>query len=89
MDEVFFDKKESTERLKFLCTTNRNKIEDKGRDCVEVELFAKFILCSNNESNFIQIDKEEIRFWILQIPRIKKESVDFIQELNKEIPLFL
>ena len=89
VDEVFFDKKEITERLKYLSTTNRDKIEAKGRDRVEIEFFAKFILCSNNESNFIQIDKEEIRFWILQIPRIKKESVDFIQELNKEIPLFL
>ena len=54
IDEVFFDKKEITERLKYLSTTNKDKIEAKGKDREEAEFFAKFILCSNNEDNFIQ-----------------------------------
>ena len=89
IDEVFFDKKEITERLKYLSTTNKDKIEAKGKDREEVEFFAKFILCSNNEDNFIQIDENEIRFWIRKINPIKQENTEFLKNLIAEIPAFL
>lgn len=89
IDEVFFDKKEITERLKYLSTTDKDKVEAKGKDRQEIEFFAKFILCSNNEDNFIQIDEEEIRFWIRKIHSINVEDVFFLKKLNKEIPYFL
>ena len=50
IDEVFFDKKEITERLKYLSTTDKDKVEAKGKDRQEIDFFAKFILCSNNVS---------------------------------------
>ncbi|WP_335338980.1 hypothetical protein [Myroides odoratimimus] len=50
-------------------------MEAKGKDRQEIEFFAKFILCSNNEDNFIQIDEEEIRFWIRKIKPIESEDV--------------
>jgi len=89
IDEVFFDKKEITERLKYLSTTNKDKIEAKGKDREEAEFFAKFILCSNNEDNFIQIDENEIRFWIRKINPIKQENTEFLKNLITEIPQFL
>ncbi|TWP31347.1 hypothetical protein ETU08_01485 [Apibacter muscae] len=89
IDEVFFDKKEITERLKYLSTTDKDKVEAKGKDRQEIEFFAKFILCSNNEDNFIQIDEEEIRFWIRKIRPISTEDVFFLKKLHKEIPYFL
>lgn len=89
IDEVFFDKKEITERLKYLSTTDKDKVEAKGKDRQEIEFFAKFILCSNNEDNFIQIDEEEIRFWIRKIRPIKTEDVFFLKKLDAEIPYFL
>lgn len=89
IDEVFFDKKEITERLKYLSTTNKDKLEAKGKDREEVDFFAKFILCSNNEENFIQIDENEIRFWILKINTIKTENTEFLKNLISEIPDFL
>jgi len=89
IDEVFFDKKEITERLKYLSTTNKDKLEAKGKDREEIDFFAKFILCSNNEENFIQIDENEIRFWILKINPIKTENTDFLNNLISEIPYFL
>lgn len=89
IDEVFFDKKEITERLKYLSTTNKDKIEAKGKDREEAEFFAKFILCSNNEDNFIQIDENEIRFWIRKINPIKQENTEFLKFLITEIPQFL
>lgn len=72
IDEVLFNKEELTERIKYLSTTNRNKLEAKGKDKREVEFFGKFILCSNNEDNFIKIDAHETRFWVRKIPSIKK-----------------
>jgi len=89
IDEVFFDRKEITERLKYLSTTNKDKLENKGKDREEVDFFAKFVLCSNNEENFIQIDESEIRFWILKIRPIKSENTEFLNELIEEIPFFL
>ena len=89
IDEVFFDKKEITERLKYLSTTNKDKLEAKGKDREEIDFFAKFILCSNNEENFIQIDENEIRFWILKINPIKTENTEFLSNLISEIPNFL
>ncbi|GJQ06343.1 hypothetical protein CAPN010_05010 [Capnocytophaga cynodegmi] len=89
IDEVFFDKKEITERLKYLSTTNKDKLEHKGKDREEIDFFGKFILCSNNEENFIQIDENEIRFWVLKINPIKVENTEFLQNLISEIPLFL
>lgn len=89
IDEVFFDKKEITERLKYLSTTNKDKMEAKGKDREEVDFFAKFILCSNNEDNFIQIDENEIRFWILKVNPIKTENTEFLNNLISEIPYLL
>lgn len=89
VDEVLFNKEELTERIKYLSTTNYNKLEAKGKDKREVEFFGKFILCSNNEENFIKIDHHETRFWILKVPSIKKEETNFLEELEKEIPAFL
>lgn len=89
IDEVFFDKKEITERLKYLSTTDKDKKEAKGKDKEEVEFFGKFILCSNNEDTFIQIDENEIRFWIIKVKTIKSENTEFLQNLIREIPYFL
>ncbi len=89
IDEVLFNKEELTERIKYLSTTNRNKLEAKGKDKREVEFFGKFILCSNNEDNFIKIDAHETRFWVRKIPSIKKEDTAYLERLTKEIPNFL
>ena len=89
IDEVLFNKEELTERIKYLSTTNINKLEAKGKDKREVEFFGKFILCSNNEENFIKIDTNETRFWVLKVEGFKKEDIDFLSKLTKEIPAFL
>lgn len=89
IDEVLFNKEELTERIKYLSTTNINKLEAKGKDKREVEFFGKFILCSNNEENFIKIDHHETRFWVLKVPPIKKEQTALLEKLGKEIPAFL
>lgn len=89
IDEVLFNREELTERIKYLSTTNINKMEAKGKDKREVEFFGKFILCSNNEENFIKIDGNETRFWVLKVPTLKTENTEFLDALKQEIPAFL
>ncbi|WP_437373655.1 primase-helicase family protein [Maribacter litoralis] len=89
IDEVLFNKEELTERIKYLSTTNINKLEAKVKDKREVEFFGKFILCSNNEDNFIKIDTNETRFWVLKVPPLQNEETKFLEFLKQEIPAFL
>ncbi|EKT4519673.1 hypothetical protein JE950_001294 [Flavobacterium psychrophilum] len=89
VDEVLFKTDELTERIKYLSTTNSHKTEAKGKDKKEASFFGKFILCSNNETSFIKIDADEIRFWILKIETFEKEDVGFLSKLTQEIPAFL
>ncbi len=89
VDEVLLDKKEDSERIKNLSTARTFKAEAKGKDRNEVEFFGKFILCSNNENNFIQIDAGETRYWILKINPFEKEDVFILDKIIKEIPAFL
>lgn len=89
IDEVLFNREELTERIKYLSTTDFNKLEAKGKDKREMEFFGKFILCSNNEDNFIKIDSEETRFWVLKVPSLKKEETHFLEHLKAEIPALI
>ncbi|REE24716.1 hypothetical protein DFQ09_10320 [Winogradskyella pacifica] len=91
VDEVLLDKREDSERIKNLSTANSYKTESKGIDKSESYFFGKFILCSNNETNFIQVDKDEIRYWVRKIKSIddKFENPDLLRDLKKEIPHFL
>lgn len=89
IDEVLFNKEELTERIKYLSTTNINKLEAKGKDKREVEFFGKFILCSNNEESFIKIDANETRFWVIKVPVLEEEQTNYLEKLIEEIPAFL
>ena len=89
IDEVLFNKEELTESIKYLSTTNINKMEAKGKDKREVEFFGKFILCSNNEDSFIKIDSNETRFWVLKVPELKREQTEFLELLETEVPALL
>lgn len=89
IDEVLLDRREDSERIKNLSTANTYKTESKGKDKIETNFFGKFILCSNNEENFIQIDEKEIRYWVIKVNPFEKEDVDMLDKLKNEIPQFL
>lgn len=89
VDELLLNKIEDTEKIKNLSTAGDYKIEAKGKDRKEIEFFAKFVLCSNNERNPIIIPKEEIRFWVRKIKPIEKDNTSLREEMAKEIPHFL
>ncbi len=89
MDETLFNQEEITEKLKYLSTSNTQKLEAKGKDRVEIYIFIKFIICTNNEYNFIKIDEFSERFWVRKINRLKHENTEMLEDLKEEIPAFL
>jgi hypothetical protein len=89
VDETFLDRKEDSERIKNLSTSRYYKIEAKGQDRQEIEFFGKFVLCSNNEDNFIIIDAKEIRYWIRGLAPLKFPNNQLLSELQTEISFFI
>ena len=89
VDETLLEKKEESERIKALATSKYYKVEAKGVDRQEIEFYGKFIFCSNNEDNFIQIDPLEIRFWVRKLSVLNYENTNMQDELIAEIPFFI
>lgn len=89
IEEVLLDKKDDSEKIKNLSTAKYYKAESKGKDKEEVEFFGKFILCSNNEENFVKIDSNEIRYWVRKVPTLGNNiEPNLLDELIKEVPAF-
>jgi len=89
VDEVLLDRKEDSERIKNLSTTRTIKSEAKGKDKIEMQFFGKFILCSNNELDFIRIDRAEIRYWVRKVNKFHVEDAKLLDKLKPEIPALL
>ncbi|WP_417195517.1 primase-helicase family protein [Bizionia sp.] len=91
VDEVLLDKREDSERLKNLSTAKTYKSEAKGKDKIEGNFFGKFILCSNNEENFVYIDNSETRYWVRKIIPfdLSQDNPNLLESLKEEIPHFL
>ena len=62
----------------------------KGRDQIEIDFFAKFILASNNEDTFIFASRDDVRYWVRKVPVYSgKENVNLLRNMIDEIPAFL
>lgn len=83
------DTVEITEKIKRMATERYTMIEFKGQDAQQLPNFAKFILCSNNERNFIYTDKEEVRFWVRKVGHIDSLNTHLMEAMHDEIPAFL
>ena len=89
VDEVLLCRREDSERLKNLSTAQTYKVETKGKDRQEVNFFAKFVLCSNNELFPVNIDMGETRYWVRKVMRLDSDDTNFLQKLKEQIPAFL
>lgn len=89
VDETFLEKKTTIEKIKMLSTSNSIAMQRKGVDHEEMHHFAKYILISNNEENFIYAGDDDIRYWVRKVPVLKEIVPDTLSILNDEIPAFL
>ncbi len=89
-EESFIEKKTIIEKIKALSTADKMNMNKKGRDQEEIDFFAKFILASNNEDTFIFASRDDVRYWVRQVPVFSgKERVNLLREMIDEIPAFL
>jgi hypothetical protein len=89
-EESFIEKKVIIEKIKALSTADKMNMNKKGKDQEEIDFFAKFILASNNEDTFIYASRDDIRYWVRQVPVFTgKERVNLLREMIDEIPAFL
>jgi len=90
-DETKLDKHVVIQKIKRLSTADKIVMNSKGKDQVILEFFAKFILISNDEEDFIKIDKEENRFWVKRVPKLATVNNRLLEDLidKDEIAAFL
>lgn len=90
-EEALLEKKDDSEKIKNLATAKYYKVEAKGVDRIETEFFGKVVVSSNNEDNFIIMDKEENRYWVRKVPVIENgaEDTTLREKMKEEIPSFL
>ncbi len=88
-DETKLDKDEVIQKIKRLSTADKVVMNSKGKDQVTLDFFAKFILISNDEEDFIRIDKNEIRFWVIRVSALEKVDTELLPRMIEEIPAFL
>ena len=93
VDESFIDTDKPTvvNRLKMIATNSSIPIEKKGKEAGEVPNFAKLIMCSNDETNFLKIEIEDTRYWIIRVGSIDPDTRDphMAERMETEIPAFL
>lgn len=91
VDETKVDNDIVLEKLKSLSTAKSAIWNGKGKDQKSIHIFSKFILNSNKEDDFIRIDKEEIRFWVIKVPPLPDEDrdVNLLKKMVDEIPHFI
>ena len=91
IDESFIDKTIIKEKIKRLTTSDSINMEAKGRDTMRMDFFGKLVLSSNTEDNFIKMDDDDNRFFVVRVPALTAD--DYIQDLmirlEAEIPAFL
>lgn len=89
VDETKIDKQHVVEKIKSLSTATSYMMNAKGKDQVNIRTFLKFILLSNNDDSFINIDKEEVRFWVIKVPVVDSLIFEIEKKMQEEIPAFL
>lgn len=91
LDEGFIpiEQKLMKERIKNYSTGRTVWLEGKGSNASEIYNFMHLIMCSNDESNFMQIDEGENRFCVLKVPTLPFDDPGMLQKMEAEIPAFL
>jgi hypothetical protein len=86
VDETLLEKKHQQERMKRLITGLREQMRSMYKDRESTKLVAKFHFTSNNVDNFISIDDDEFRYWILEVGKPVKKDPFLLEKMVGEIP---
>jgi hypothetical protein len=89
IDESMIEKNLVKEKVKRMITESSVLMERKGVDKSRVEFIGKFLMLSNNERNFIKMDKEDSRFFVVKVPKPAVDDPYILDKMIREIPAFL
>jgi len=89
IEETLFEKRLTIEKLKALATAKYIQINEKFVVPYKIPFYGKIILTSNNEERFVQIDDEEIRFFVRKLGTPEFTNHNIESNLLEEIPAFL
>lgn len=93
VDESFINMDEKNgagNKLKMIATNATIPFEEKHKNAGEIPNISKLIMCSNDEFNFVKIDKEENRYCIIKVePFTGNTDPHMVKKMLEEIPAFL
>jgi hypothetical protein len=92
LDEGFIpiEQKIMKERIKNFSVGDTMWLEGKGKDAKEIDNYCHLVMTSNDESNFMQIDKNQNRFAVLRVaPFEGKTDPNLLDKMENEISAFL
>lgn len=89
--EEIADTVRALNKIKATSTAQSITINRKYEQQFSFRPFLKIVLLSNNEETFIKANEYDIRYWIVRVPRMKKEDFipDFDSKLRSEAPAVL
>lgn len=91
LDEAMIEKEVEKERLKKMVTAKNGYLQFKGKDMEKIDFFAKFVFCTNKK-NFMKVEAEESRWYVLQVYPFDKanQKANILDDyLMDEIPALM
>lgn len=91
IDEAFIEKQVILERIKSMNTLKQIWCNDKGMKNFSIPCVAHFCITSNNEDNFVKMDSNDSRFWVLKVNKVDRKDYDpdMFEKMKNEVPAFL
>lgn len=86
VDETLLDKKHEQERMKRRITGNTEQTRAMYQGRNSTLLIAKFHFTSNNADNFITLDDDEMRYWVIAVKPPKLRDHKLLEKMIAEIP---
>jgi hypothetical protein len=89
VDETSIEKQAAVERIKSISTAKTITVNQKHVAHYSIPFYGKIVLATNREKDFMRIDEEEIRFWVLKVRPIEQKITDIEIKMRDEVPYFL
>lgn len=90
-EETFFEKKEALEKIKNLSTADSVMRAERFVNNKMIPCILKFVFCSNHEDDFIKLNANSTRFWVIKVKKIPADSknTEMKSKMQNEVTHFL
>lgn len=90
-EETFFEKKEALDKIKNLSTADSVMRSERFVNNKMIPCILKFVFCSNHEDDFIKLNSNSSRFWVIKVNPIppSEKNTEMKSMMQREIPQFL